>query len=124
MKLTKKQFIQILTENAGLYNRTARAIEKQYGIELTRQAVRERAMKYPEILKEIQEENVDIAEEGLHSLMRSKNEPVRFRAIELYLKTRGRSRGYVTESNLKIDFDQMSDDALQAIMDQLISKLK
>lgn len=57
--------------------------------------VQSRAEKKPELLQDIQEENLDIAEEGLHSLMRSKNERVRLRAVELYLRTRGRCRGYV-----------------------------
>jgi len=101
-KISDKEFLTILRENAGLFSRTARAIQKQFGIEYTRQAVRERALKHPEILKDIEEENIDIAEEGLHSLMRSKNETIRLKAVELFLKTKGRRRGY----SEKIEIDQ------------------
>ncbi len=95
MRLSDNEFWAILRENAGLYSRTARAIAKKYDMPYSRQAVQSRAEKKPELLQDIQEENLDIAEEGLHSLMRSKNERVRLRAVELYLRTRGRCRGYV-----------------------------
>ena len=93
-RLTNKEFWSILRENAGLYARTARAIEKQFGMSYSRQAVKDRAEKNPEMLADILEENLDIAEEGLHSLMRSKTEKIRFNAIQLFLKTKGKNRGY------------------------------
>ena len=37
--------------------------------------------------------------------MRTKNEPVRLRAIDLFLKTQGKSRGYVERQELEIDGD-------------------
>jgi len=94
-KLSDQQFLSILRENAGLYARTARAIRKQFKIDYSRQAVKERAEHHPEELLDICEENLDIAEEGLHSLMRSSNETVKLKAIELFLKTKGKKRGYV-----------------------------
>lgn len=95
IRISDNEFWTILRENVGLYSRTARAIAKIYNMPYSRQAVQSRAEKKPELLKDIQEENLDIAEEGLHSLMRSKNERIRFKSIELYLRTRGRGRGYV-----------------------------
>jgi hypothetical protein len=94
-KISDEQFLSLLRENAGLYARTARAIKKQFGIEYSRQAVRDRAMNFPEELADIEEENLDVAEEGLHSLMRSQAETVKLRAIELFLKTKGKRRGYI-----------------------------
>jgi hypothetical protein len=99
-KLTDKEFWDILRANAGLYARTARAIEKQFGIEYTRQSVKERAEKNKELLADIEEENIDIAEEALHSLMRSKNERIRMQAVQLVLKTKGKQRGYVERQEL------------------------
>lgn len=93
-KISDKEFFAILRENAGIYARTARAIEKQFNIKYTRQAVRQRAEQNPEELHDIREENIDVAEEGLHSLMRSKDEKTKLQAVKLYLTTIGRNRGY------------------------------
>lgn len=100
-KIADKEFFAVLRENAGLYARTAKAIEKQFGVPYSRQAVRDRAEKCPDVLADINEENVDIAEEGLHSLIRSKNDNIRLRAIELYLKTKGKKRGYVEKQEVE-----------------------
>ena len=124
MRLSKKEFLAILRENAGLYGRTARFIAEKIGIPTTRQAVRDRALRYPEILKDIEEQNVDLAEEGLHSLMRSKNENIRLRAVELYLKTKGRHRGYVATTDLNIDFEKLSNEQLNFIIDSLYQKIQ
>ena len=94
-KLSDKEFLAVLRESAGLYSRTVRMIKKVYDIDISRQAVRERALKHPEELEDIREENIDIAEEGLHGLIRSRNENIKLRACETYLKTIGRTRGYV-----------------------------
>jgi len=93
-KISDAQFLSILRENAGLFARTAKAIKSKFNIEYSRQAVRDRAERFKSELEDIYEENLDIAEEGLHTLMRSKNENVKLRAIELYLKTKGKKRGY------------------------------
>jgi hypothetical protein len=47
-KLTDEEFDAIYRENFGLCALTAKAIEKQYGIKYSRQAVRQRAEKYTE----------------------------------------------------------------------------
>lgn len=93
-KLSDKEFWTILRKNAGLFARTARAIEKEFGMSYSRQAVRERAEKQPDLLADILEETVDIAEEGLHDLMRSSLPNIKLKAIELYLKSKGSHRGY------------------------------
>jgi len=100
MKITDEQFFAALRESAGLYARASRIIEKEYGVSYTRQSVKERAERHPEILKDIESENHDIAEEGLHSLMRSKNERIRFQSVQFYLKTKGKDRGYVERSEI------------------------
>lgn len=95
MKLSDNEFLTILRENAGIYARTARAINKAFpGMQYTRQAVRQRAETFKDELLDIQEENIDVAEEGLHSLMRSKNQQVQLKAINLFLQAKGRVRGY------------------------------
>jgi hypothetical protein len=105
MKLSKDEFWAGLRESAGIYSRAVRLYKKEYDVDISRIGVRDRALKDPEQLKDIKEQNIDIAEEGLHSLMRTKNEPVRLRAIDLFLKTQGKSRGYVERQELEIDGD-------------------
>lgn len=101
MKIDDNRFFAILRECAGIYARTARAIEKETGEPYTRQAVKQRAEKRPDILADILDDNHDVAEEGLHSLMRSKNERIRLRAVEFYLKTKGKNRGYVERTEVQ-----------------------
>ena len=115
-KLTDKQFWTILREGAGIYGRTVRLIKKSYDIDISRQAVRERAKKRPDELKDIKEECVDIAEEGLHTLMRSKNESVRLKAVQLYLKTIGKKRGYVERQEFDIDLEADMNFTVEFIM--------
>lgn len=94
-KVTQDEFFAILRENGGLYARTARAIESKFGVSYTRQAVKQRAERKPEVLQDIIEQNIDVAEEGLLTLMRTaRNENTKLQAIKLYLSTIGRSRGY------------------------------
>ena len=116
-KISDKEFLAILRENAGLYARTAKAIEAQFQIKYTRQAVRERAERFPNEYADILEENVDVAEDGLHSLMQSDNEAVRFRAIELYLKTKGKKRGYVERTEQEVSI-RATDVILPTLDDQ------
>lgn len=104
-KLSDKEFWAILRKNAGLYARTARAIEKEFGISYSRQAVKLRAESRPEMLTDILEESVDIAEEGLHDLMRNTLPNVRLKAIELYLKSKGSHRGYFTKESVQHEGD-------------------
>ena len=94
VKVSHAQFFSILRENAGLFSRTARAISMQFGVPYTRQAVRDRAVKHPAILADIEEENLDIAEEGLTTIMRSKSETIRLDAVKYYLDRKGKKRGY------------------------------
>ena len=101
-KISDEQFLSALRENAGLFAQTAQAIEKQFGIKYTRQAVRSKAETFKDDLLDIYEQNLDVAEEGLLSLMRSKTESVRLRALELYLKTKGKMRGYTERHDVNI----------------------
>lgn len=105
MKLSNDEFWGGLRESAGLYARAVRLFKKEYGVEISRVAVRDRALKDIEQLNDIREQNLDIAEEGLHSLMRTKNENVKLRAIDIYLKTQGKNRGYVERQELEINED-------------------
>lgn len=100
-KISNKEFWALLRENAGLYARTARAIQKQFNISYTRQAVKIRAEGDREMLNDILDENIDVAEEGIHSLMRSKDERVKMQAVKFYLSTIGKKRGYIEKSEVE-----------------------
>lgn len=93
-KVSDKEFWTILRKERGIYARTARTIEKTFGISYSRLAVKDRAERYPDRLNDILEETIDIAEEGLHDLMRSSLPNVKLKAIELFLRAKGSHRGY------------------------------
>ena len=99
-KISNEQFLSILRENGGLFAKTARAISKKFKIKYSRQSVRDRAERHPEIMKDIAEENLDIAEEGFLSLMKSENEQVKLKACEIYLKCKAKHRGYVERQEI------------------------
>lgn len=69
-------------------------IRSKFSIQYTRQSVRDRSQKFLDELEDIREDNLDLAEEGLHTLMKSKNEHIRLRALEIFLRTQGKKRGY------------------------------
>jgi len=93
--LSDEEFFSILRENAGLFARTAKAISETYGIEYSRQAARQRALMSPEILADIDDESLDLAEGGMNDLMKSLDEDVKFKSCQFVLKTKGKKRGYV-----------------------------
>ena len=101
-KLTDEQFLSILRENAGLYSQTAKAIERQFKIKYSRQAARERAEKFPKEVAEIEEHNLDCAEHGLHTLIKTSTGTVKLKALELLLKTKGKKRGYVERREIEM----------------------
>jgi hypothetical protein len=82
----------------GLYSE--RMLVYFHVVTMSRQAVRDRALKKPHLLDDIEEENLDYAEEGLQDLLRSDDQRIKLRAVELYLKTKGKERGYVERKQL------------------------
>lgn len=100
-KLSENEFLAILRENGGLFARTAKAIEDKYKITYSRQSCRIRAEKHPKFLADIEEEMLDIAEAELYKIIKDEDlSSVRLKAIEFYLKCKGKKRDYVerTES--------------------------
>ena len=93
-KISDKKFLAVLRANGGLYTRTARAITEKYGFSYTRQAVAQRAAKFTAEQLDIQEENLDVAEETIINIMRSPDRKTALRAADIYLKAKGKGRGY------------------------------
>jgi hypothetical protein len=102
MLLGETEFLTVLRENGGLYAKTAKAISEMTGIPITRQAVYQRAQNYPEVLKDIKEEIIDGAEDGLADLMKCDDNRIKLEAIKLYLKTQAKSRGYVEKQEVDL----------------------
>jgi len=105
MKITSAEFWAVLRENGGVFQATADAISKEFNISYTRQAVRERALSKPKELRDIEERNVDVAETGIHSLMKSENESIKLKACDLLLKKKGVERGWGDRQELAINGD-------------------
>lgn len=130
-RLSKKEFWDCLTESGGLYARCARLISEKHGISISRQSVRERAERDPDSLMQIIETGLDLAEERLQQLFDSKSERVRLRALQFYLRTKGRSRGYAERKELtgadgerlgsEYDFSNLSDEEL-SVIGQILNK--
>ena len=99
-KLSDEQFFTILRENGGLFHYTAKAIEKEFKVSYSRQAVHDRASRHPEILQDIKEESLDKAERGLGTLMEGEDDRIKMQALQLYLKTIGKTRGYVEKTEV------------------------
>ncbi len=95
MKVTDSEFWGALRANGGLFARTAKVLEKKYSITITRQSVRERAMRDIDRLNDIREESLDVAEEVLQGLIRAGDKRIALDATKFYLKTQGKTRGYV-----------------------------
>ncbi len=108
-KLSDAQFLSLLRDNAGMFAQTARAIEEKFNIKYSRQSVRARAETFKEILDDINEENLDIAEGGLMSLIKTGGESAKIKAIEIFLKNKGRNRGYVDKSEVAVSVKELPD---------------
>jgi hypothetical protein len=91
-KLSDEEFLNILQENGGLFSATAKAIQRKYKLRYSRQAVRERAQKHPEFLKELEEENIEKAHLTILDLMKQgKDLNIRFKAARFYVQTKGKA---------------------------------
>lgn len=106
-KVSDAEFLHYLQMGMGLYHRTARLIETKGketdpNFTYSRQSAAVRASKLPsEVLVDIRDRNLDIAEDVLFKNMTLKdNPPVSQRACEFYLKMQGKKRGYVERTEV------------------------
>lgn len=100
-KVTDEELLEALQANAGIFARTARYIEEKYGIQYGRSAVCRRAKKFKEELEQIREANIDLAEATLLELMECFDDKTKLRAVQFYLKTQGKKRGYTEKSEVE-----------------------
>jgi hypothetical protein len=112
-KLSDEEFLGILRENGGLYGATAKAIQKKHKIPYSRQAVRERALKHPESLKEMEEENMEMVHMTILELIKQKKDlNICFKAARFYALTKG-----------KAEFNTMQEEAPQQEFKEQVIKI-
>jgi hypothetical protein len=88
-ELSEEEFLAILRQCRGLYQKTADAILAEYGIEITRQSVRERALAYPKELAEIDIDRVQRAIQNVDDLLQSQDEGIKKDITKYVLDRRG-----------------------------------
>lgn len=98
-KVTDEQLIDVIKKNAGLVNDIVKALKKEYGIDITRDAIYKRKENNPAIAEafiEAEDEMLDIAESKLiAAIKRGEMKPIMF-----YLRTKGKRRGYAERQEI------------------------
>ena len=100
MKVDQSQFEEAIRKTGGLYSATAQYIKKKWKIDITRQAIKDRAEKNPELLEEVREASKDKAESVVFDIMTKSNDANRLKAATYYLDRLGTDRGYINKSNV------------------------
>lgn len=120
MKVSDAQFEKALRETGGMFSLASRYIEKNFGIQITRSSVRERALRKPELLQEIRETITDKAEAGIVGLMSSKNEGIKYKSCTYYLDRQGKDRGYgeTPQALVNFDFSNLSEEEVDRLLEK------
>ncbi len=108
-KISDELFWEALSKSAGIYARTADYIKRQYDVDITRQAVAQRAKMYPDRLEDVRNAIVDVAENVIIGIMedaKTKRVDIKMRAAEFVLLKSpwGKKRGWSDRN--EISFDQ------------------
>jgi len=102
-KISDAVFWECMAEACGMYSRAGKIMEQKHGIVLSRQAVKDRADKQPELLKQCREITVEIAEEVIQVAMRQKGDiRSRLDAAKFVLKHLGKDFGWVEHSSVEV----------------------
>lgn len=109
-KVDDQQFWQTLRRCLGNCSKAARVIKTEYGIEITRQAVHNRAQKNTDLFNECRELLLDTAEEVMMNLMLGSNKAVAADMVKHVTKTLGKTRGFVekTENTTEVTVKSVS----------------
>jgi hypothetical protein len=100
-KITKEQFLGALKQACGIFGDTPAIIKELYDVKISRQAVRNRALNYPDDLQAIRDASVIDAEDTVRDLMKNaKAEPVRRGCAEYLLDRLGKDKGYTPKSEV------------------------
>ena len=98
-KVTEEQLIDAIKKNAGIVADVVKSLHKEYGIDITRDAIYKRKESNPAIaaaFDEAEDEMLDIAESKLiKAIKRGEMKPIMF-----YLRTKGKRRGYAERQEI------------------------
>lgn len=93
-KISDIDFWTCMYKSYGIMSRAVKVIKRDFQIDITRQAVHDRATKDKAKLQECREAIVDLAEETIIDVSITGNKKERLDASKTILKTLGRSRGW------------------------------
>ena len=98
-KVTDEQLITAIKKNGGIVADVVKSLHKEYGIDITRDAIYKRKESAPAIaaaFDEAEDEMLDIAESKLiKAIKRGEMKPIMF-----YLRTKGKRRGYTERQEI------------------------
>lgn len=106
-KLSDADFWSAMYEAYGICNRAVRVIKHRFKIDMSRQAINERANRYPEKIKECREMIIDLGEETIIDVSIKGSKKERLDAAKSILKTLGKSRGWDEKLNIEHSGEMM-----------------
>ncbi len=98
-KVSDNEFWEELRIQKGGFASTARALEKKYDVEYTRQAVEHRAKKDLDRLRSVKETITELVENIHFGLMMSEDEKIKIKAVQFYLRAKG---GYTDVTTIEV----------------------
>jgi hypothetical protein len=85
-KLTNKQFEEIISKHGSLFSEGSRYAKKKWGINISRQAIQERARNnYPDLIEDSKQDIIDESVSTMKDLLKSKREDIKFKASSYFL---------------------------------------
>lgn len=100
-KINDVDFWTCMFKGYGILSRVIKIIKRDHNVEISRQALSERANKDKAKLQECREAIVDLAEETIIEVSITGNKKERLDASKTILKTLGRSRGWDEKINIE-----------------------
>lgn len=115
---TRDQVEDALRKGGGVLVRSARILAKEYGRPITRQTLANYLERWPDlqdVLRQVKETLKDTAEDGLIEALEDRQSW----AIQYYLKTQGKDRGYTEKLEVEANVDDKRPDLSGLSSDEL-----
>ena len=126
-EISDKVYWTYLKANKGLYSQTAAAIAQHENIKMSRQAVRERAIRNPDKLNEVFEYLKDKAESNMHNLMDdADSDAVKLKANLEWLNRKAKDRGWGEDETIDINANISNESkiSLENVDPEILLKIK